>query len=289
MTASCTQFRSIVRVEDQVQQRAGVAVERAVTQPWEAPTLALRRARQGRPGWATTPRELLLRARALEPRAVAALFEQYRPGLRRLFRRLGARLDDVEDFTQALVVRVLNGLTGVDPSRSFRSWLYSCALHQFYNECARRRALKAQRDDETSAQFCEQLEAERDFTGERKLDQHRAKLLVDKAWARLRAEYVKAGDEELFEHLRKTLLQEACETSDAELCSRLGRSKSYVAVARFHLRNEEFPAAIKAELKQARLGGARPGSGGPRGPGTHANINAATLQADLRTLLDAIS
>jgi RNA polymerase sigma factor (sigma-70 family) len=270
-----------------LQQRAGVVG--LVTEPWEAPTLALREARRGRPGWATTPPELLLRARALEPRAVAALFERYRPGLRKLFRRLGVRLDEVEDFTQGLVVRVLKGnsLSRVDPSRSFRSWLYSCALHQFYNERARRRTRKARLDDETSFELCEQLEGERDFTGERKLDQHRAKLLVDKAWARLRAAYVKMGDEELFEHLRKTLLQEACETSDAELCSRLGRSKSYVAVARYHLRNEEFPAAIMAELKQARLGGLRD-PGGPRGPRGPTNTHASTLQADLQTLLDAI-
>jgi hypothetical protein len=89
------------------------------------------------------------------------------------------------------------------------------------------------------------------------------------------------GSEELFEHLRKTLLLEATETTDAELCRRLGHSCAYVAVARHRLRNRDFPAAIMAELKDTRARAAEPG--GPSALAPH------TLRAELRALLDALS
>ena len=253
----------------------------AITKPWPQPTRTLRQNRQKRRGWLTTPRELLRRARSLEPRAVASLFEKYRPAVRNFLKGRGVTPDQAEDITQGVFERILkyDSLAQVDPSRSFGAWLRSCALHQLFNERDRARALKAHLDEEKATELRAQLEAERAPTGERTLDQRRAKLLVDKAWARLRPAYANVGEEVLFEHLRRTLLLEATETTDAELCRKLGRSAAYVAVARHRLRNQEFPAAIMAELKDAR-------SGGSRG---RVNANALTLQEDLRLLLDAIT
>jgi DNA-directed RNA polymerase specialized sigma24 family protein len=269
-------------VSEQHFERASAMVSTALvtTRAWAAPTQALRQSRQKRRGWLTTPADLLQRARALEPRAVASLFGKYRHAVRNFLRSRGVSLDKAEDITQGVFEGILKykSLCQVDPSRSFGAWLRTCALHHLYNERDRERTQKASLDEEKAVELRAQLEARRAPTGERTLDQRRAKLLVDRAWARLRLEYTKVGDEILFEHLRKTLLLEATETTDAELCRKLGRSSSYVAVARHRLRNEEFPAAILAELREAR------------GCGTRArpNLNLATPQEDLRLLLDAI-
>ncbi len=261
-----------------------VSVEQTGTRPWGESTLALRRARRTRRrGWLTTPQELLERARALDPNAVASLCQKYRHSVRNFLRGRGVSKDQAEDVTQGFFEGVLrrNNFSQVDPERSFGSWLRSGALHHLYNERDRERTGKRLLDEGKAKELCAELEAARTTLNERTLDQLRAKQLVEKAWARLRAEYVRLGSQTLFEHLRKTLLLEATETTDAELCHQLGHSSSYVAVARHRLRNQDFPAAVMAELKVARSRTAQ-----ARG---HASAATPTLHEELRALLDALS
>jgi DNA-directed RNA polymerase specialized sigma24 family protein len=251
---------------------------------WGEHTLALRQGRRTRRrGWLTTPAALLERARALEPRAVASLCELYRHSVRNFLRGRGVSRDLAEDVTQGYFEGVIrrNNFAQVDPERGLGAWLRRGALHHLYNERARELAAKRLLDDRKASEVRAELEARRATTAERALDQQRAKLLVDKAWARLRAEYVRLGSEELFEHLKKTLLLEAGATTDAELCHRLGQSSAYVAVARHRLRNRDFPAAIMAELKDTRSSATQAGAPSALAP--------RTLRTELRALLDALS
>jgi DNA-directed RNA polymerase specialized sigma24 family protein len=251
---------------------------------WGEHTLALRQARRTRRrGWLTTPPALLERARALDPRAVASLCERYRHSVRNFLRGRGVSRDLAEDVTQGYFERVIErkNFAQVDPERGLGAWLRRGALHHLYNERARELTAKRLLDERKASEVRAELEARRATSAERALDQQRAKLLVDKAWAKLRAQYVRLGSEELFEHLRKTLLLEATETTDAELCRRLGHSSAYVAVARHRLRNRDFPAAIMAELKGTRSHATQVGA-----PST---LAPRTLRAELRALLDALS
>lgn len=253
-------------------------------QPWGEQTLALRLARRTRRrGWLTTPAAVLERARALDPRAVASLCERYRHSVRNFLHSRGVSRDLAEDVTQGYLEGVIRrkNFAQVDPERGLGAWLRRGALHHLYNERARELAAKRLLDESKANEVRAELEARRATTAERALDQQRAKLLVDKAWAKLRAEYVRLGSEQLFEHLRKTLLHEATETTDAELCRRLGHSSAYVAVARHRLRNRDFPAAIMAELKDTRSRATQVGAPSASAP--------PTLRAEIRALLDALS
>jgi DNA-directed RNA polymerase specialized sigma24 family protein len=282
MAGSASMF---VATEEQLQQSNSVPlVEQAVPRAWGESTLALRQARRThRYGWLTTPKELLRRAHTLDPRAVASLCAIYRHAVRNFLRGRGVSKDQAEDVTQGFFEGVLrrNDFAQVDPSRSFRAWLRSGALNHLYNERDRERTIKRQLDERKASELRAELEAARTTTDERTLDQQRAKKLVARAWARLRTEYTRMGNAALFEHLRKTLLLEATETTDTELCRRLGHSDSYVAVARHRLRNQDFPAAIMAELKATRAR-AVPPDGSPTTP-------TRTVQEELRALLDALS
>jgi DNA-directed RNA polymerase specialized sigma24 family protein len=253
-------------------------------QPWGEHTLALRKARHTRRrGWLTTPAALLERARALDPRAVASLCESYRHSVRNFLRGRGVSREQAEDVTQGYFEGVIRrkNFAQVDPERGLGAWLRRGALNHLYNERARELAAKRLLDERKATEVRAELEARRATTAERAIDQQRAKVLVDKAWARLRAEYVRLGSDELFEHLRKTLLLEATETTDAELCRRLGHSSAYVAVARLRLRKRDFPAAIMAELKDTRSRAAEVGASSTVAP--------RVLRAELRALLDALS
>ena len=274
-----------ISLEEHLEQSdSGVFLEAAVVKPWDENTLALRHARRTHCyGWLTTPKEVLVRAQALEPRAVASLCATYRHSVRNFLRRRGVSNDQAEDVTQGFFEVVLRkqNFAQVDPARSFRAWLRSGALNHLYNVRDRERTIKRQLDERKAHELRADLEAGRTTTDERTLDRQLAKQLVEKAWARLRPEYARTGQEALFEHLKKTLLLEATDTTDAELCRSLGHSDSYVAVARYHLRNEEFPAAIMAELKAARSR--------PLPPGAPFAAPKRTLQDELRALLDALT
>jgi DNA-directed RNA polymerase specialized sigma24 family protein len=255
---------------------------------WGEHALALRQARRTRRrGWLTTPPALLERARALDPPAVASLCERYRHSVRNFLRGRGVSHDLAEDVTQGYFERVIDrkSFAQVDPERGLGVWLRRGAFNYLCNERTRELTAKRLLDERKANEVRAELEARRATTAERALDQQRAKLrakqLVDKAWAKLRVQYARSGNEDLFEHLRKTLLLEATETTDAELCLRLGHSSTYVAVARHRLRNRDFPAAIMAELKDAR---SRTAQGGAPSP-----LTPRTLRDEIRALLDALS
>jgi DNA-directed RNA polymerase specialized sigma24 family protein len=252
-------------------------------QAWGTETLALRAGRHGRRrGWRTTPAQLLAKAAQLDSRAISSLYALYRGPLLDFLRLKGASGPAAEDVTQGFFVEALrNGsFATLQPVGSFGAWLRSGALHQLYNERKQAKANKRRLGAPQAAELCRQLEERQAPASDRLLDQRRAALLVDRAWARLRAEYQSRGRDLLFDHLRRTLVRDPTGTDGAEsrLCQQLGMSANHLAVCRHRLKNEEFPAALLAELNAKRA--QEQSAGSLRASGL------MTVREELRALLD---
>jgi hypothetical protein len=114
--------------------------------------------------------------------------------------------------------------------------------HPVLNFLRRRAASEEQAEDLTQG-FFERLV-------KRLVDRGRAKELVDKAVARLRAEHAQRGKVVLFDHLKRKMLDEQTEMTDAELCVKLNRRSGSVGVAFYRLQHKRFVEAVMAELKE---------------------------------------
>ena len=263
-----------------------MTLENSDGRPWGTDTLALRAGRRGkRRGWLTTPRELLVKARHLDQEAISSLYATYRRSIVSFLRQRGASGHLAEDVTQGFFVDVLDrgDLAKLEPESSFGAWLRSGALHRLYNERKQANARKRRLGAPEAAELCSEWEERQAPASDRILDQRRATLLIDKAWARLRAEYEGLGRELLFDHLKRTLARSdrvESEATDAALCQQLGISANYLAVRRHRLKTEEFPAALLAELNARRSDEQRNGS---RRTGA-----GMTVRDELRALLDAL-
>jgi DNA-directed RNA polymerase specialized sigma24 family protein len=257
-------------------------LETSAGQAWRERTQRLRNARRARPrGWQTTPRHLVERARLLDPHAVSSLCGAYRLSVRNFLRQRGASRDLAEDVTQGFFEGLLKrgDFSKIEPESSLRAWLRVGALHQLFNERRKEKTQTRWCDERKTAEMQILAEERRSASCERLLDQRRALRLIDRAWTRLRVEYSRVGSEVLFEHLKRSLSREKTELTDAALCQRLGYSDSYVAVARLRLKDQEFPAALLAELKADR----KPDPERPR------PTKATSIREELRALLDAVA
>ena len=261
-----------------------MTLENSDGQSWGADTLALRAGRRGRRrGWRTTPAQLLAKAVQLDSQAISSLYALYRRPLLDFLRLKGASGPVAEDVTQGFFVEVLRkGRFAKLLPGSFGAWLRSGALHQLYNERKQARANKRRLEAPQAAELCREWEERQAPASDRLLDQRRAALLFDKAWARLRAEYQSQGRELLYDHLRRTLERDHAGTDATEsaLCQQLGMSGNHLAVRRNLLKKAEFPAALLAELHKRRAEEQKAGS-------LRASARM-TVREEMRALLDAL-
>jgi len=260
-----------------------MTLENSDGRSWSTDTLALRARRGGkRRGWRTTPAQLLAKAVQLDSQAISALYALYRGPLLDFLRLRGASGPVAEDVTQGFFLEALHNdrFAKLAPVGSFGAWLRSGALHQLYNERKQAKAGKRRLGAPQAAELSSQWEERQAPTSDRLLDQRRAALLIDKAWARLRAEYQSRGRELLFDHLRRTLMRDPAGTDDTEsaLCQQLGMSGNHLAVCRHRLKNEEFPAALLAELNEKRSR--------EQSAGRLRSSALMTVREELRALLD---
>jgi DNA-directed RNA polymerase specialized sigma24 family protein len=260
-----------------------MTLENSDGRSWGADALALRAGRSGkRRGWRTTPAQVLAKAVQLDSQAISSLYALYRGPLLSFLRLKGASGPVAEDVTQGFFVEALhNGrFAKLQPVGSFGAWLRSGALHQLFNERKRARATKRRLEAPQAAELRSEWEERRAPASDRLLDQRRTALLVDKAWARLRTEYQSRGRELLFDHLRRTLVRDPATTEGTEsaVCQQLGMSGNHLAVCRHRLKNEEFPAALLAELNEKRS--QEQSAGRLRCPAP------MTVREELRALLD---
>ena len=259
-------------------------LENSGSRSWGGNALALRAERRRSPhGWLTTPRLLLDRARSLDPRAISSLYAIYRRAIVHFLRRRGTPDHVAEDVTQGFFTDVLDrgDLATLRPDSSFRAWLRAGAEHQLFNERKRANARKRRLEPAQAAELRSEWEERQVPASDHLLDQRRTALLIDRAWARLRTAYQSLGRELLFDHLKRTLSRDERvdgEATDAVLCQQLGISANYLAVRRHHLKAEEFPAALLAELNARRAQEQKTGQQRTRA--------VMTVREELRALLD---
>lgn len=173
-------------------------------------------------------------------------------------RRQGQNAHDAQDLTQEFFARMLEKryLQLADRERGrFRSFLLKSLQHFLVNEWARGQAQKRGGGaqfialDEEAAERIYQQEPAAQLAPETLYDKRWAVTLLDRAMAKLQADYVTDGKGELFDRLKGILLSEGTAQVYRELAGPLGLSEGAVKVAVHRLR-QRFRDAVRAEIAQ---------------------------------------
>jgi len=165
--------------------------------------------------------------------------------------------EEAKDLTQAFFVRLLSTpfLESVDPKAGrFRSFLLTSARHFLADDHSRRTALKRgggceiiSLDDTTlETQYQERLVDS--ATPEKGFEKQWALTLLDRALGRLREDYASTGREELFEILKRFLLEKK-PASHAAIAEELGISPNAAGVVIHRLR-QRFKELVHQEVAQ---------------------------------------
>lgn len=230
---------------------------------------------------------LIARAGALTPdgrEALSTLCKVYWFPVYAFIRRRGGSSDDAYDRTQAFFVGLLerNDLAKVDREygSKFRSWLLRCIKNYLAGEYKRAHArirVPPEMLESISAGAAEdryELDLPDDLTPERLYERHFALSLLTRVTAKLRAKYVAAGKEPLFEALKGSLSGDAAQKPYEEVATSLGMKVGAVKKAAFELRGH-YKSLLVAEVADL----VDPGD----------SDNEAAVEEELRQLLAALS
>lgn len=217
----------------------------------------------GRPsdrGFATTRWTLVFAAsRESAPHARAALEELcglYWGPLYAFARRLGHSVEQAQDPTQAFFVHLLEKQTvrAADPLRGrFRSFLLASFKHFLANEWDRERAKKRGGAESFVALDVQDAEA---LYAARQPDALAPDAVFERQWAldlmthvaaRLRAEYVEAGKEPVFDRLKGLVTGDAVDVRYADLAREIGSTEGAVKVMAHRLRRR-YRDLLRAEI-----------------------------------------
>jgi RNA polymerase sigma factor (sigma-70 family) len=190
--------------------------------------------------------------------ALAQLCQVYWYPLYAFVRRQGCTPDDACDLTQQFFLRLMEKDFLGDVARSkgkFRSFLLVALKHFLSKERARARAIKrgGRRAilslDVLSAEARFRSEPEDNATPEKLFERRWAICLLDKVFARLAAEYEKAGKRALFDGLQGCLAGDRSGLPYAEIAATLGMSEGAVKVAVYRLRRR-YRDVLRQEIAQ---------------------------------------
>ena len=92
--------------------------------------------------------ELVARARAGDEAAFTALVETYNTAIYNLGYRMLGEAGEAEDAAQETFLRAYSQLHSYDPSRSFKTWLFSIASHHCIDRLRKRRLIWLSIEDE---------------------------------------------------------------------------------------------------------------------------------------------
>lgn len=188
--------------------------------------------------------------------ALERLCRIYWPPLYSYLRGLGENPHNAQDLTQEFFARFLdkNFLAAVDESKGrFRSFMLAALKHFLANERDKQRAQKRGGGrslvsiDFHAAESHGGWEPSSNLTPEVIFQRRWAAALLEQALTRLRGEYVAAGKEAWFEHLKQTLTEGRGEIAYAALAARLETSEAAVKMAVHRLR-QRYRAAVRAEV-----------------------------------------
>jgi RNA polymerase sigma-70 factor (ECF subfamily) len=171
-------------------------------------------------------------------------------------RREGYGPDDAQDLTQGFFARFLekNYLAQVNREKGrFRSFLLASLRHFLADERDRAQALKRgggqifiSRDAEEAEQRYQQEPADKS-SPESIYERRWALTVLDRAQAKLKAEFTADGKSDLYEALKIFLSGEKPEQTHAQLAARLGKSTDAVRCAVQRLR-QRYGELIRAEV-----------------------------------------
>ena len=177
--------------------------------------------------------------------ALEHLCSRYWPSIYGFVRRRGYGPHDAEDLTQGFLAQVLEtcSIARADPSMGrFRNFLLRMLKDYLVDEVRKREALKRGGPGrfadlpfhETEEQYLS--EPDPGLTPEQVFDRGWAASLLENAFQRLEEEFVKAGQGERFQLLKRFIAEEAGDGDCLDLAARLGITPMSASVAVYRLR-----------------------------------------------------
>jgi RNA polymerase sigma-70 factor (ECF subfamily) len=160
-------------------------------------------------------------------------------------RRRGFSPEDAEDLTQGYFATLIEKgyLAQADRERGkLRSFLLTTLKHYLSDDWARANAVKRGRGqvtfsiDATGAEDRYRMEPADDGSPDRIFDQRWALTLLDNVLAALRADYVRAGQEQIFDALKQFLAWNSGGEAYREIAAGLAMKENAVRVAIFRMR-----------------------------------------------------
>ena len=191
-------------------------------------------------------------------RALEELIQAYWFPLYAFVRRQGCQAAAAEDLVQGFLARLLekDDLAQVDRSKGrFRSFLLAAMKNFMANERARDRALKRGGGvrvlalDSLDAEARYAVEPAEDMTPERLFDRRWALAVLDQVLARLRREFLDAGNGALFEAIKDCLTPDRGKLPYAQLARRLGMTEGALKVA-VHRMRRRYRDLLRHEIAQ---------------------------------------
>ena len=189
-------------------------------------------------------------------RAIAELCERYWEPLYAFARRTGQMPEDAEDAVQGFFADLLerSAFQRVDRAKGkFRSFLLASFKNFLSHERERQRAEK--RGGGTALVHLDAHDAEERYALERSdnlspdklYDRRWARVLLDRAQARLSEQYASSGQSKLFDRLRPVLGASRAQVDYATMTAELGMTEGALKVAAHRLR-ERYRDALRNEV-----------------------------------------
>lgn len=171
-------------------------------------------------------------------------------------RRRGNSQDDAQDLTQAFFARLLekNVVLAADPTRGrFRAFLLGSLKNFLANEWDREHAQKrggGATPLSLDFEFADErfaAEPASPLTPEMEYERNWALAVLERALARLEAEYSRRGKQALFATLKPALVAADDEASRADMARQLGMTEGSVKVA-LHRMRAAFRESLRSEI-----------------------------------------
>ena len=191
-------------------------------------------------------------------RALSTLCETYWLPLYAYLRRRGYNRQQAEDYTQSFFASLLErqGVGKADPEKGkFRSFLLASLKHFLADEWDRakaqkrgggRKALSLDIEDGETRYSREPVDA---LSPEKLFERYWAQTILKLAMARLKAEYVNADNQQLFEHLKAYLTMEQGSMCYHSRAARLNMTEGAVKVAAYRLR-QRYGELVRDQIAQ---------------------------------------
>ncbi len=174
-------------------------------------------------------------------------------------RRKGHNSHDAQDLTQEFFSRLLKNksFSGADPRKGrFRTYLLGALNHFLADEWDKARALKrgggvvvVSLDDTQCVEHALAREEASEQTAEMTYDRRWSLTILERALARLKEDFVKAGKLRQFDLLKQFLTDAASSTEYDSVAAQLEMTSNHIAVS-VHRMRQRYRAFVRDEIAQ---------------------------------------